>query len=124
MKIRHIAASLLAIAMAATLSMSTISAASAASAAPAVHPLVAPGAVRAQATVLVPNVVGENVGVAISDLQAAGFGLGFKQYNDNVCFYNKFEVIKQSPTAGSSVAPGSVVTLTFAVWPAPPRVCP
>lgn len=55
---------------------------------------------------VVPNVVGENVGVAISDLQAAGFGLGFKQFNDNNCFYNKFEVIKQSPTAGSAVAAG------------------
>jgi len=121
MKIRHIVPPVLAIGMAATLSMGTISAASAA---PAMDSRVAPGAVRAQATVVVPNVVGENVGVAISDLQTAGFGLGFRQYNDNVCFYNKYEVIKQSPTAGSAVAAGSVVTLTFAVWPAPPRVCP
>jgi len=121
MKIRHLGAFLLAVGMAATLSMGT---ASAASAAPAVHPLVVPGALRAQATVLVPDVVGENVGVAIHDLQVAGFGLGFKEYRDNSCDYNKYEVIKQSPTAGSAVAPGSVVTLTFAVWPAPPRVCP
>ena len=73
---------------------------------------------------IVPNVVGENVGIAIDQLQAAGFGLGFKQYNDNSCAYNKYEVIRQSPAAGSAVAPGAVVTLTFAVWPAPPRVCP
>jgi PASTA domain len=124
MKIRHIVPPLLAIGMAATLSMGTISAASAASAAPAMHPPVAAGAVRAQATVVVPNVVGENVGVAISRLQAAGFGLGFRQYNDDRCDYNKYEVVEQSPTAGSAVAAGSVVTLTFAVWPKPPRVCP
>jgi beta-lactam-binding protein with PASTA domain len=85
---------------------------------------VAAGAVRAQATVVVPNVVGENVGVAISQLQALGFGLGFKQFNDNLCAFDPFEVTKQSPAAGTSVAPGSTVTLTFAVRPAPPRVCP
>jgi hypothetical protein len=81
-------------------------------------------AVRAQATVVVPNVVGENVGVAIHDLQVGGFGLGFKQYKDNACDYGKYEVIRQSPAAGSFVDAGSVVTLTFAVRPAPPRVCP
>ena len=121
MKIRHIGASLLAIGTAATLSIGGVSAASAA---PSVHSHVTSGAVRAQATVVVPNVVGENVGVAISQLQALGFGLGFRQFNDNLCAFDPFEVTRQSPAAGTSVAPGSVVTLTFAVRPAPPRVCP
>jgi hypothetical protein len=90
----------------------------------AAHPGRAAQAVRAQASVVVPNVVGENVGVAIHDLQVAGFGLGFVQYNDNLCFYDRYEVIRQNPSAGSVVDAGSVVTLTFAVPPAPPRVCP
>jgi len=118
MKIRHIVAPLLAMGAAATLSMGTISAASAT---PAVHPLAAPGAVRAQATVVVPKVVGENLGVAIDDLQAAGFGIGYQQYNDNLCTYDPYEVIRQNPAAGSAVAAGSVVTITYAV---PPPICP
>ena len=121
MKIRHIVASLVAVGTAATLSIGTFSAATAA---PSVPSQVASGAVRAQATVVVPNVVGENVGVAISRLQALGLGLGFRQFNDNLCAFDPFEVTKQSPVAGTSVAPGTVVTLTFAVRPAPPRVCP
>jgi hypothetical protein len=121
MKIRHIVAPLLAVGAAATLSLGTIPAASAASGS---HSLVAPGQVRAQATVVVPNEVGKNVGIAIDDLLAGGFGLGFKQYNDNNCSYDNYEVTKQSPAAGSVVAPGSVVTLTFAKWPSPPAVCP
>lgn len=81
-------------------------------------------AARAQASVVVPNVVGQNVGVAISVLQSAGFGLGFSQFTDNVCMYDPFEVVRQTPAAGSVVAPGSVVTVTFAVRPRPPAQCP
>lgn len=121
MKIRHIVASLVAVGTAATLSIGTFSVATAA---PSAHSQVASGAMRAQASVVVPNVVGENVGVAISRLQALGFGLGFRQFTDNRCDFDPFEVTKQSPAAGTSVAPGSVVTVTFAVRPAPPKVCP
>ncbi|GAA3602495.1 hypothetical protein GCM10022223_17830 [Kineosporia mesophila] len=79
---------------------------------------------QVQATVIVPNEVGKNVGVAINDLISAGLGLGFREYHDNVCDYAKYQVIQQSPAAGTAVAPGAVVTLTFAVRPAAPWQCP
>ena len=73
--------------------------------------------VQVQASVVVPNEVGKNVGVAINDLLSLGFGLGFRQVRDNVCLHDEFEVIRQSPAAGSVVPAGTVVTLTFVVYP-------
>lgn len=93
----------------------TLSLAAPASAGPA------PAVRAAQATAVVPDVVGENVGVAINDLQAAGFGLGFQQFTDRLCQFDPFEVTRQNPSAGSVVAAGSVVTVTFAVRP---KICP
>ena len=76
--------------------------------------------VRSQATV-VPNEVGKNVGTAISDVQAAGLRVDFRQTIDVVCEFGKFEVTDQRPAAGSVVDAGSVVTLTFVVRP---KICP
>jgi beta-lactam-binding protein with PASTA domain len=79
-------------------------------------------AVQAAASVVVPNVVGDNVGIGIDVLQAAGLGLGFEQFTDNLCDFAPFEVTDQTPAAGAVVAAGSVVTMTFAVRPKHP--CP
>ncbi|GAB6903683.1 PASTA domain-containing protein [Kineosporia succinea] len=117
MKIRSVVAPLLVVGTAIALSLGTVSPASAA-------PTRVTGAAQTQATVIVPDEVGKNVGIAIDDLLAAGFRLGFKEYKDNNCSYDRWQVIRQSPAAGSSVPEGSVVTLTFAVWPAAPAQCP
>ena len=77
--------------------------------------------VQPQANVVVPNEVGKNVGIAINDLLARGFRLDFRQTRDNFCNRTEFEVVRQSPAAGSVVPAGTVVTLTFAVWP---DICP
>jgi PASTA domain len=77
--------------------------------------------VQPQATVTVPDVVGKNVGIAINELQARGLVPAFKETQDNFCRRREFQVVHQSPAAGSRVAVGSVVTLTFVVWP---RICP
>jgi len=75
-------------------------------------------AVRAQATVVVPNVVGDDVNTAFNVLQADGLYFYSVQYNDHLCTYNNNEVIKQNPAAGSTVAAPSTVTVTVAVQPA------
>jgi beta-lactam-binding protein with PASTA domain len=74
-----------------------------------------------QANVVVPNEVGKNVGNAIDDLLARGFGLGFRETLDRFCNRREFTVVRQDPAAGSVVPHGSVVTLTFVVWP---DICP
>jgi PASTA domain-containing protein len=74
-----------------------------------------------QAAVVVPNEVGKNVGTAIDDLLALGFGLGFRETLDRFCNRREFTVVRQDPAAGSVVPAGSVVTLTFVVWP---DICP
>jgi hypothetical protein len=79
------------------------------------------GIVQPQANVVVPNEVGKNVGIAINDLLARGFGLGFRETRDNTCNRDEFEVVRQSPVAGSVVPAGTTVTLTFVVWP---DICP
>lgn len=73
--------------------------------------------VQPQATVVVPNEVGKNAGIAIDDLPARGFGLGFRQTLDKFCLHSEFEVVRQNPATGSVVAAGSVITLTFVVYP-------
>ncbi|GAA0901685.1 PASTA domain-containing protein [Virgisporangium aurantiacum] len=90
------------------LSLAAPATANAASPARTVQPL---------ANVVVPDEVGQNVGIAIDDLLARGFRLGFRQTVDRVCAHDEFEVIRQSPTAGSVVPAGTVVTLTFVVYP-------
>ncbi|WP_412749792.1 PASTA domain-containing protein [Krasilnikovia sp. M28-CT-15] len=81
-------------------------------------------AAQAQATVTVPDVVGDYVDVAFYSLQAAGLNTTFVQYKDYVCDYTQYTIVRQSPTAGSSVAAGTYVRISFAVRPAPPAVCP
>ena len=62
----------------------------------------------------VPSVVGEPYDQAASEVQAAGFGVARKNVDAND---PAGTVVGQSPTAGTSTAKGSVVTLTVSNGP-------
>jgi beta-lactam-binding protein with PASTA domain len=100
--------------LATTLALSLVAPATANAASPARR-------VQPQATVVVPDEVGKNLGPAIDDVLAHGLGLAFGEYKDRVCWYSPYEIVRQSPAAGTVVNTGTVVTLTFAV---PPKICP
>jgi hypothetical protein len=70
----------------------------------------------------VPNVIDDSPGQAGTALRAAGLVVGTQS---TVVDCNHLNVVaKQVPAAGTQVAAGSSVNLTFGKAPAPPRVCP
>ncbi len=71
---------------------------------------------------IVPNVLGDNPDQAANVLAAAGLTVGHVQHT--VDCNNLNEVSEEIPGAGTQVAPGSAIGLTFGVAPTPPRVCP
>jgi serine/threonine-protein kinase len=64
--------------------------------------------------VAVPNVVGSSFATASSQLQAAGFAVARKDVESN---QPADTVVTQSPQSGSSVVPGSTVTLSVSKGP-------
>ena len=72
-------------------------------------------------TVTVPNVVGLNDTAADAAIKAVG--LAVRDANEPTGGFGKATatVMSQSPAGGASVAPGSVVTLTFKVTQPAPR---
>jgi hypothetical protein len=70
----------------------------------------------------VPNVIDDSPGQAGSAIRAAGLVVGTQGTVVDCNHLNT--VAKQVPEAGTQVATGSSVNLTFGKAPAPPRVCP
>ena len=64
--------------------------------------------------IAVPNVVGDNVQVATSTLQGAGFAVAVKHVDSD---QPKDSVISQNPGAGTSQPPGTTITLQVSKGP-------
>lgn len=77
--------------------------------------------VVAESLPLVPNVVGDKVAKARSELKDAGFGVDVKQQESSK---PKGTVIAQSPKGGTSAKPHRSVTLVVAKAPARPSCDP
>jgi alpha-tubulin suppressor-like RCC1 family protein len=74
--------------------------------------------------VAVPAVLGYTTAQAGQALQAAGLTLGtVSTLIDSTC-NNIGTVMKQSPSPGTMVPPGSAVSITIGKAPPPPRLCP
>jgi hypothetical protein len=72
---------------------------------------------------VVPNLSGDTQGQASQALQAAGLVLGtVSAAVDGTCA-NIGTVLKQSPAAGTTVLPGSAVSITIGKSPPPPHQC-
>jgi beta-lactam-binding protein with PASTA domain/predicted Ser/Thr protein kinase len=64
----------------------------------------------------VPNVIGENVDVAVSRIEAQGFTVGNREYVDTDDVDENL-VIAQSPDGGSTAPPGTAVDLIVSAGP-------
>jgi serine/threonine-protein kinase len=64
----------------------------------------------------VPNVIGENIDVAVSRIEAQGFAVGNREYVDTDDVDENL-VIAQSPDGGSTAPPGTAVDLIVSAGP-------
>jgi len=74
------------------------------------------------ASVVVPDVVGDQVNVAISTLNSVGLTATVATFVDNFCNFTWFEVTREVPGAGSTVEVGSSVRISVPIPPTHP--CP
>ena len=75
-------------------------------------------------TVTVPSLTGDSTARASQALQAAGLVLGTVTSAVDYSCNNLGTVMRQNPLAGSSVSPGSAVSITIGKTPPPPHQCP
>jgi hypothetical protein len=72
----------------------------------------------------VPDLIGDTQAQANAVLAAVGLGLGTVSYVTDYTCTNLGLVRSQSPSAGTTVPPGSAVSVTIAKAPPPPSQCP
>jgi len=75
-------------------------------------------------TVTVPSLIGDSTARASQALQAAGLALGTVSSAVDYSCNNLGTVMSQNPLPGSSVSPGSPVSITLGTAPPPPHQCP
>ncbi len=72
----------------------------------------------------VPSLIGDSTARAKEALQAAGLLLGTVTSAVDYSCNNLATVMRQNPLTGSSVSPGSAVSITLGKAPPPPYQCP